>query len=199
MAGSSDHHFVENLENGKTFAQVKGEVVRAASIHLVICRRGGTLMQRNHPVIVLRDPCDKHKSPPGSSGIRLRHRQKCSDGLLVHEKVQYELIKKLARRVEGYRPGQGINESAIQGPIVNAAAVQKLDALVKGAPEIGAVIHTGDKFLEDLKIYSYEPTFIRSTPGLISAAGSPIGDVNGSGLGREAASMVWQSTTTSSP
>ncbi|EFQ32470.1 succinate-semialdehyde dehydrogenase [Colletotrichum graminicola M1.001] len=177
----------ERLENGKASVEMKGEVVRALSIHLIVCRRGGALVQRHYPVIVRNTTALAFKEPVSVCGITtpckfsvalvMRKIEPvfatgCSviikaskrntpfntpalatfalaadvPQFLVHEKFQYELIKKIAQRVEGYRLVQDIDEGTTHGPLVNAAAFQKLDAHVKGAPAKGAVLHTAEKF-----------------------------------------------------
>ncbi|KAK6227419.1 hypothetical protein QIS74_00974 [Colletotrichum tabaci] len=84
----------------------------------------------------------------------------CANRLLVHEKVQDEFIEKLVKRVKQYKLGRGIDEGTTQGPLVNAAAVKKVDAHVQDALKKGAVLHTGGKAPEGLEGYFYEPTVI---------------------------------------
>ncbi|KAK1472332.1 hypothetical protein CTAM01_16396 [Colletotrichum tamarilloi] len=84
----------------------------------------------------------------------------CANRLLVHEAVKDQFIEKLVARVKQYKLGRGIDEGVTQGPLVNAAAVQKVDAHVQDALKKGAVLHTGGKAPEGLKGYFYEPTVI---------------------------------------
>ncbi|UQC79445.1 succinate-semialdehyde dehydrogenase [Colletotrichum lupini] len=93
----------------------------------------------------------------------------CANRLLVHEAVKDQFIEKLVARVKQYKLGRGIDEGVTQGPLVNAAAVQKVDAHVQDALKKGAVLHTGGKAPEGLK----------------GAAEAPFGGVKESGLGRE--------------
>ncbi|GKT83819.1 succinate-semialdehyde dehydrogenase [Colletotrichum tofieldiae] len=84
----------------------------------------------------------------------------CANRLLVHEKVQDEFIQKLVQRVKLYKLGRGIDKSVTQGPLVNAAAVKKIDAHVQDAIKKGAILHTGGKAPEGLEGYFYESTVI---------------------------------------
>ncbi|KAF6829362.1 succinate-semialdehyde dehydrogenase [Colletotrichum plurivorum] len=84
----------------------------------------------------------------------------CANRLLVHEKVQEEFINKLVARVKQFKLGRGIDDGTTQGPLVNAAAVKKVDEHAQDALKKGAVLHTGGKAPEGLKGYFYEPTVI---------------------------------------
>ncbi|KAJ4169261.1 hypothetical protein NW754_001345 [Fusarium falciforme] len=70
----------------------------------------------------------------------------------VHESVKDAFIETLASRVATLRLGQGIKEGTTQGPLVNAAAVQKIGALVEDALGKGAVLHVGGKSHRNSKI-----------------------------------------------
>jgi succinate-semialdehyde dehydrogenase / glutarate-semialdehyde dehydrogenase len=62
----------------------------------------------------------------------------CTNRLLVQDGVHDAFVEKLAARVAELRVGNGLDEGVLQGPLINAAAVQKVethiaDALAKGA------------------------------------------------------------------
>lgn len=65
-------------------------------------------------------------------------------------------------KVEALKLGKGIEEGTTQGPLVNAAAVSKVDSHVKDALAKGGVLKAGGKVPEGLKGYFYEPTIIGS-------------------------------------
>ncbi|KAJ4154457.1 hypothetical protein NW754_001406 [Fusarium falciforme] len=100
----------------------------------------------------------------------------CANRILVHESVKDAFIETLASRVATLRLGQGIKEGTTQGPLVNAAAVQKIGALVEDALGKGAVLHVGGKVPPELQDrgFFYEPTVISNVGPDMEVAKSEI-------------------------
>ncbi|KAM6536128.1 hypothetical protein FALCPG4_005646 [Fusarium falciforme] len=84
----------------------------------------------------------------------------CANRLLVHEKVVDDFTKRLVKRLQTLKLGRGIDEGVTQGPLVNSAAVQKIDGHVRGAIRKGAILRTGGKRPEGLSGFFYEPTVL---------------------------------------
>jgi len=61
----------------------------------------------------------------------------------VEAPVAAEFSRRLAERMAGLRVGPGVEESTQLGPLVNDAAVDKVDSLVRDAVEAGATIVVG--------------------------------------------------------
>lgn len=80
--------------------------------------------------------------------------------MLVHETVKDAFIAKLVERVKGLKLGTGIDPDTTQGPLVNASAVDKVEAHVNDALSKGGILHAGGKRPAGLEGYFYEPTII---------------------------------------
>lgn len=77
---------------------------------------------------------------------------------------------RLVKQVRTLNLGRGIDEGVTQGPLVNAAAVNKVDAHVRDAVSKGAILHTGGKRPEGLDGYFYEPTVISNANAQMEVA-----------------------------
>lgn len=78
----------------------------------------------------------------------------------MHENVKHEFAQKLTSKVQQLKLGRGIEAGVTQGPLVNEAAVLKVDQHVQDALKKGGKLHTGGKAPGDLAGYFYEPTVI---------------------------------------
>lgn len=70
---------------------------------------------------------------------------KCANRIYVHSSVVEPFAAKLAERASKLSLGKGIEDGTTLGPLVNAAAVQKVGHQVDDAVSKGAVIHHGGK------------------------------------------------------
>ncbi|KAK1978642.1 Aldehyde/histidinol dehydrogenase [Colletotrichum cereale] len=159
---------IVSLENSKTFAEAKGEVLVHAASFISWFAEEAT---RSHgdaiseaSVELANNSIVKKLSFTGfngegalicNSGCSGRTCV-CANKLLVHEEVQDEFTRKLIQRVEQYK----LDDSTTQGPFVNAVAARKVDAHAQNAMEKGAVLNAGGKFAGDWKGHFYEPTVI---------------------------------------
>lgn len=71
-----------------------------------------------------------------------------------------EFTIRLVRKVEALKLGSGLTTGVTQGPLVNAAAVEKVASHVKDAISKGGVLRTGGKAPDYLKGFFFEPTVI---------------------------------------
>lgn len=86
----------------------------------------------------------------------------CPNRFFVHEKVYDEFAEKLAARVESYyNPGPGFDKKSTLGPLINAAAVDKIDSHVQDALSKNAKVLTGGKRLPELGPNFYSATVLR--------------------------------------
>lgn len=79
----------------------------------------------------------------------------------VQEKVYDEFCKKLSAKVEAsYKPGPGFDENTNLGPLINGAAVEKVQQHVQDAVSKNAKILTGGKPLTEIGPNFYPPTVV---------------------------------------
>ncbi len=69
----------------------------------------------------------------------------CTNRTLVHESVYDEFAEKLAVKVSALKVGNGFDEGVAQGPLINMAAVEKVEEHIKDAVDKGAEILVGGK------------------------------------------------------
>lgn len=93
----------------------------------------------------------------------------CPNRFFVHEKVYDEFSEKLAARVTShYKAGNGFESTSTLGPLINAAAVDKVDAHVQDAVKKNGKVLTGGKRLTELGPNFYAATVIRDvTPEMV--------------------------------
>jgi succinate-semialdehyde dehydrogenase/glutarate-semialdehyde dehydrogenase len=63
--------------------------------------------------------------------------------ILVHNGIYNRFAKKLAAEVAKLKVGEGTEEGVVQGPLINAAAVAKVESHIKDAVSHGAHVATG--------------------------------------------------------
>ena len=120
----------------KLLAQCAG-TVKKASMEL-----GG-----NAPFIVF-DDADLDAAVEGAIASKYRNSGQtcvCTNRLLVQEGVYDAFVEKLAARVAELRVGSGLEEGVAQGPLINAAAVEKVEAHIADALAKGGRLVTGGK------------------------------------------------------
>ncbi|XP_076954581.1 succinate-semialdehyde dehydrogenase, mitochondrial-like [Bidens hawaiensis] len=83
----------------------------------------------------------------------------CSNRLLVHEGIYENFINAFSNAVKSLKVGNGFSEGVAQGPLINEAAVQKVESLVQDATSKGAKVILGGK-RHNLGFTFYEPTII---------------------------------------
>ncbi|MER2622578.1 MAG: NAD-dependent succinate-semialdehyde dehydrogenase [Accumulibacter sp.] len=67
----------------------------------------------------------------------------CANRLLVQDRVYDRFVEQLARRVESLKVGPGNDEGVAQGPLIDAAALAKVEAHIADAVAGGARVVTG--------------------------------------------------------
>jgi succinate-semialdehyde dehydrogenase/glutarate-semialdehyde dehydrogenase len=78
----------------------------------------------------------------------------------VHKQIVKAFAEKLAAKVRTLKLGRGIDDGTTQGPLVNAAAVEKVKAHVADALAKGGQLWTGGQAPSHLSGFFFEPTII---------------------------------------
>jgi succinate-semialdehyde dehydrogenase/glutarate-semialdehyde dehydrogenase len=121
----------------------------------------------NAPFLVLED-ADVDAAVAGAMAAKLRNGgEACTaaNRFLVHESVAERFTDALVAAMAAVRVGPGTEPGIELGPMINAAAVDKIDALVEDARDRGARVRTGGERL-DRPGWFYPPTVLdRVAPG----------------------------------
>jgi len=83
----------------------------------------------------------------------------CTNRTLVHENVYDEFSKKLAKKVAELKVGDGFDEGINQGPLINMAAVEKVEEHIKDAVSKGAKVLVGGQ-RHKLGYTFFQPTLL---------------------------------------
>ncbi|XP_021993450.1 succinate-semialdehyde dehydrogenase, mitochondrial isoform X4 [Helianthus annuus] len=143
--------FTGSTAVGKKLMAGAAETVKKVSLEL-----GG-----NAPCIVF-DDADLEVALEGSLATKLRNSGQtciCTNRLLVQEGIYDKFINAYSNAVQSLKVGNGFSEGVDQGPLINEAAVQKVDSLVQDAISQGAKVVVGGK-RHSLGLTFYEPTII---------------------------------------
>jgi succinate-semialdehyde dehydrogenase/glutarate-semialdehyde dehydrogenase len=121
----------------------------------------------NAPFLVLED-ADVDAAVAGAMAAKLRNGgEACTaaNRFLLHESVAERFTDALVAAMAAVRVGPGTEPGVELGPMINAAAVDKIDALVEDARDRGARVRTGGQRL-DRPGWFYPPTVLdRVAPG----------------------------------
>lgn len=83
----------------------------------------------------------------------------CANRFYVHKKVQAEFVEKFAKAIETIKPGNGLEAGVTQGPLIEQAALEKVEKHVADALSKGATLVSGGK-RSALGGTFYEPTIL---------------------------------------
>jgi succinate-semialdehyde dehydrogenase/glutarate-semialdehyde dehydrogenase len=99
----------------------------------------------NAPFIVF-DDADLDAAVEGAVASKYRNSGQtciCTNRFYVHESVYEPFVRKLAARAAALKVGPGLDEGVQQGPLIDAAALEKVQAHVADARARGARVETG--------------------------------------------------------
>jgi succinate-semialdehyde dehydrogenase/glutarate-semialdehyde dehydrogenase len=143
--------FTGSTPVGKMLMQQCASTVKKVSLEL-----GG-----NAPFIIF-DDADLDAAVAGTLASKYRNAGQtcvCANRIFVQAGVYDKFAEKLAKAVQDLKVGVGTEEGVTQGPLINNAAIEKVESLVADAVDKGAKIAcggkrnpTGDRF--------YEPTIL---------------------------------------
>ena len=115
----------------------------------------------NAPFVVFED-ADLDKAVEGAIAAKFRNvGQACTaaNRFIVHESIADEFAQRVTERVKGFVVGPGTDEGVTIGPLINAKAVEKADALVQDAINRGADLLAGGAAISGTGTF-YQPTVI---------------------------------------
>ncbi len=143
--------FTGSTEIGKLLMAQCASTVKKVSLEL-----GG-----NAPFIVF-DDADLDAAADGAMLSKFRNMGQtcvCANRLLVQDGVHDAFAKKLAERVAKMKVGNGADDGVTQGPLINMAAIEKVESLLADATGKGAKVAIGGR-RHALGGTYFEPTII---------------------------------------
>jgi succinate-semialdehyde dehydrogenase / glutarate-semialdehyde dehydrogenase len=143
--------FTGSTEIGRLLMKQASSTVKKISLEL-----GG-----NAPFIVF-DDADLDAAAEGAMVSKYRNAGQtcvCANRLFVHDKVYDAFAAKLAERVRALKVGPGTEAGVTQGPLINRAALDKVEEHVADATAHGAKVAIGGK-RHALGGTFYEPTVL---------------------------------------
>lgn len=102
------------------------------------------------PFIVF-DDADQEKAIAGLMHAKFRNGGQactCVNRIFVHEKIHDEFVKKLIGEVKKLKIGDGLLSSSNIGPMINEAAIKKVERLIGDATKNGAKCEIGGKVIK---------------------------------------------------
>lgn len=127
--------FTGSTEVGKQLMAQCASTVKRLSLEL-----GG-----NAPFIVF-DDADLDAAVTGAVASKYRNSGQtcvCANRFLVQDKIHDEFAKKLATTVKELKVGNGLEDGVQQGPLIDQAALNKVELLVADAINLGAKLISG--------------------------------------------------------
>ncbi|HTJ94564.1 MAG TPA: NADP-dependent succinate-semialdehyde dehydrogenase [Pararobbsia sp.] len=127
--------FTGSTQTGRILMQQCASTIKKLSLEL-----GG-----NAPFIVF-DDADLDAAVEGAIASKFRNVGQtcvCANRIYVHDKVYDAFAEKLARAVSTLKVGNGTEPGVLQGPLINEAAVRKVESHIEDALAQGARVITG--------------------------------------------------------
>ncbi|KAF1866909.1 hypothetical protein Lal_00018295 [Lupinus albus] len=143
--------FTGSTAVGKKLMEGSAKTVKKVSLEL-----GG-----NAPCIVF-DDADLDVAVKGTIAAKFRNSGQtcvCANRILVQEGIYDKFAEALVDAVQKMKVGDGFGEDVVQGPLINDAAVEKVENLLNDATSKGAKIILGGK-RHSLGLTFYEPTVV---------------------------------------
>ena len=143
--------FTGSTEVGKILLEQCAGTVKKVSMEL-----GG-----NAPFIVF-DDADLDAAVQGAMASKYRNTGQtcvCANRIYVQEGVYDEFLARFSQAISAMKVGDGLKGETQQGPLINMAAVEKVEEHLKDAVDNGARVVIGGK-RHDLGGTFYEPTLV---------------------------------------
>lgn len=145
--------FTGSTAVGKMLMKQCASTVKKVSLEL-----GG-----NAPFIVF-DDADLDAAVEGAIASKYRNAGQtcvCANRIYAQSSIYEAFVDRLTQAVRQLKVGSGIEEGTMVGPLINKAALKKVETLVKDAVKHGATVRLGgDKADMDAKGYFYQPTVL---------------------------------------
>jgi succinate-semialdehyde dehydrogenase/glutarate-semialdehyde dehydrogenase len=146
----SKFSFTGSTEVGRILMKQCAGTIKKVSLEL-----GG-----NAPFIVF-DDADLDAAADGAMLSKFRNMGQtcvCVNRILVQDKVYDAFAEKLAARIAKLKVGDGFDDGVTQGPLINEAAIAKVEELLGDAVSHGAKVTMGGKRLTG---QFFEPTLVK--------------------------------------
>ncbi len=146
--------FTGSTEVGRILMAQSAPTIKKLSLEL-----GG-----NAPFIVF-DDADLDSAVEGAIASKYRNAGQtcvCANRLYVQEGVYDAFVGKLAAKVKGFKVGNGFEEGVVQGPLIEPAALDKVQKHVEDAKAKGGKVVVGGQRLQG---QFFEPTVIAEARG----------------------------------
>ena len=155
--------FTGSTQVGKILAKKAAEQVKLVSLEL-----GG------HAPFIVFDDADPVYAAKGAVLVKfLNTGQACisPNRIFVHRSIVDPFVEEFKNRVSGMRAGSGFEQGVSIGPLVNSAALEKVDRQVTDALDKGATLVCGGHRMMDNNLdkgYFYAPTILKDvTPDML--------------------------------
>ena len=133
----------------------------------------------NAPSIVF-DDADLNLAVDGVIASKFRNTgQACisANRIYVQDAIYDEFAQRLAAKVKALKVGNGLEEGVVQGPLIDAGAVEKVQSHIANAVEFGASVVCGGRRSE-LGGFFFEPTVLTNvTKDMVIAHDETFGPV----------------------
>ncbi len=153
--------FTGSTEVGKLLMKQSSGTVKKISLEL-----GG-----NAPFIIF-DDADLDAAVKGAMASKFRNTGQtcvCANRILVQEKVYDSFSEKFTRAVKQLKIGNGLDPDVQQGPLINQAAIEKIQSHIADAVSKGAKIVTGGQSHSAGKLF-FEPTVMTEVTSAMKVA-----------------------------
>ena len=145
--------FTGSTRVGKILAEQSAENLKKLSLEL-----GG-----NAPFIVFED-ADLEAAVEGAMASKYRNSGQtcvCTNRFFVHKSVSEKFIDLFAKKIEELKMGNGLEKDTKIGPLINKAACEKIEELVKDAKDKGATLTEVNLSTQE-KGYFMSPKILKS-------------------------------------
>ena len=123
----------------------------------------------NAPFLVF-DDADVDSAVEGAMASKYRNAGQtcvCANRIYVQEGVYDEFVKKFAAKVQSLKVGNGFEDGVVQGPLIEPAAIEKVQRHVQDAIQRGDQLVTGGQVL---KGQFFQPTVVaNASPDMLCA------------------------------
>ena len=143
--------FTGSTATGRLLMRQCSDTVKKLSLEL-----GG-----NAPLIVF-DDADIDQAVAGIVASKFRNAGQtcvCANRIYVQDGIHDELARRLARAMAGFKVGNGLEPGVTHGPLINEAAVQKVESHVADALSKGARLLAGGRRPVPGQLF-FEPTLL---------------------------------------
>jgi succinate-semialdehyde dehydrogenase / glutarate-semialdehyde dehydrogenase len=162
--------FTGSTEVGRILMRQCAPTVKKLSLEL-----GG-----NAPFIVF-DDADLDSAVEGALASKYRNAGQtcvCANRLYVQAGVYDAFLEKFAAKVAGLKTGGGFEAGVNVGPLIDAAALEKVETHVADAIALGAKVLVGGKRIESSAGHFFEPTLLAdATPQMLCSREETFGPV----------------------